>query len=140
MHLGFTGTRISLQDKQMHTLVTVLYYMRRSGYVWLHHGDCVGADKTAHGIAGDLDMLTHGHPADAAIHRAFCTFDRCESAKPYLERNRNIVDSTAVLVGCPRHPMEVQRSGTWATLRYARKVGKPVVIVLPDGVTYREGF
>jgi hypothetical protein len=36
-------------------------------------------------------------------------------------------------VAAPRTPIETLRSGTWATVRYARAYGRPVWIVLPDG-------
>jgi hypothetical protein len=36
-------------------------------------------------------------------------------------------------VACPRTDQEQRRSGTWATVRYARKVGKPVLIIGRDG-------
>jgi outer membrane protein insertion porin family len=56
-----------------------------------------------------------------------------------LDRNRAIVDSCDVLIACPKGPEE-QRSGTWATVRYARKQKKRIVIIWPDGeVTEEKG-
>lgn len=52
--------------------------------------------------------------------------------KKPLDRNRDIVEAAEVLIACPDGP-ERQRSGTWATIRHALRVGKPVVIVWPDG-------
>ena len=53
--------------------------------------------------------------------------------KRYLERNRDIVDACDILIACPRTLKEELRSGTWATVRYARKVGKPVAILWNNG-------
>ena len=50
--------------------------------------------------------------------------------KPYLDRNRDIVDACEVLLATPDGP-ERLRSGTWSTVRYARKIGKPVEVRLP---------
>ncbi len=41
--------------------------------------------------------------------------------------------TSSVLGACPRSAEEETRSGTWPTVRYARKQGKPVYLVLPDG-------
>jgi predicted Rossmann fold nucleotide-binding protein DprA/Smf involved in DNA uptake len=53
--------------------------------------------------------------------------------KAPLDRNRDIVDAAAVLIAAPKEMTETLRSGTWATVRYARKQGKQVWIVWPDG-------
>lgn len=56
---------------------------------------------------------------------------------PYLARNCVIVDEADILLACPKGPEE-QRSGTWATVRYARKQNKRIVIVYPDGTITTE--
>jgi hypothetical protein len=43
-----------------------------------------------------------------------------------------------VVIACPFERTEQQRSGTWATVRMARKAGKPLVIVYPQGDERRE--
>ena len=52
---------------------------------------------------------------------------------PYLDRNRAIVDACDILYATPESMAEESRGGMWHTVRYARRVGKPVVIVWPDG-------
>jgi arginase family enzyme len=54
--------------------------------------------------------------------------------KNYLERNEDIVRDTDFLIACPEGS-EVMRSGTWATVRYARKKGRTIVVFWPDGHT-----
>lgn len=66
---------------------------------------------------------------------ALALADVVHEPRPPLERNRDVVDASDVLLACPGGMAEEQRSGTWATIRYARKAGKPVVIVWPDGTT-----
>jgi len=43
------------------------------------------------------------------------------------------VDETEWLWAIPGEFKEVLRSGTWSTIRYARKKGKKVLIIWPDG-------
>jgi len=47
--------------------------------------------------------------------------------KACLARNRMMVDRAEMVIAFPRGP-EVLRSGTWATVRYARKENKQVVV------------
>ena len=53
--------------------------------------------------------------------------------KKPLIRNRDIVRETAVLIATPEQTIEQLRSGTWATVRYARKMNRPTVLIFPDG-------
>lgn len=47
--------------------------------------------------------------------------------------NRKIVDESDVVLACPPVMVEEFRSRTWAAVRYARQLGKSVIVVLPDG-------
>jgi hypothetical protein len=110
------------------------------GYEWLHHGDCIGADEFAHGCWRlGTDGKVWLHPPSDPRKRAFCGADREEKPVPYLARNDNIVASVRVLLAAPNSMTENLRSGTWATIRYARKKGIPIYIVLPNGAMYVEG-
>jgi len=53
--------------------------------------------------------------------------------KEYLTRNHELVDASSVLFACPKGTHEELRSGTWATVRYALKQHKEVVVIYPDG-------
>ena len=45
-----------------------------------------------------------------------------------------IVADADVMLACPPNYEEIKRgSGTWATIKFARKSGKPLAIVYPDG-------
>jgi hypothetical protein len=99
----------------------------------LHHGDCVGADAEAHEIARSLGAVVIVHPPIDVSRRAFCSADKLLPPAPYLERNQAIVDSVRILVAAPAQEKEILRSGTWATVRYARRCGVPVTIVPPSG-------
>lgn len=132
--VGFTASRDGITTAQCHVLATEL---RGAGR--FHHGDCVGGDANAHHIAKALGIRTVRHPAKVpASLRAFCTSDETREAKPPLARNIDIVDETNRLIACPKGYAEEQRSGTWATVRYARKIRRPITIIWPDGSVSRE--
>jgi len=136
IRIGFTGTRKPLTPAQIERLTSVLTAEgeRHPGAVTFRHGDCVGADAAAHAIARQLGFCIVLHPPTNNSLRANLNAE-CSTvwkAKPYFERNRDIVDYSDCLVACPEGP-ETQRSGTWSTVRYALRVGVPVVVVWPDG-------
>lgn len=128
--IGFTGTQNGMTRAQAAVLADLL-----SGRaVWFHHGDCIGADETAHVVAKGTGYLVAGHPPINPIKRAYCKgFDRLYPEKDYIARNHDIVDMTDELIATPAQFQEQLRSGTWATVRYARKQRKRVTIVHRDG-------
>jgi hypothetical protein len=132
-HVGFTGSRGGLTDPQRATL----YHQLKLDHVYaLHHGDCIGADEAAHACAEDLADYIVIHPPDNPALRANCTTrftHEVRPAKPYLDRNHDIVDECDFLIACPGGMQEELRSGTWATVRYAQRKGKPITIIWPDG-------
>ena len=142
MKVSFTGTQDGMTETQKESLRCYL-----GGVKEFHHGDCVGADEEAHEIAVSAGVpLIVIHPPSDSKKRAWCGIEpwclerpkhdltvaqkgcRIEEEKPYLERNRDIVDSGYALVAAPKGK-EVMRSGTWSTVRYARKEHKLVVIL-----------
>ena len=137
MKLGFTGTRKGITPEQKAELIIILDNILIDQF---HHGDCVGADEAAHEIALACEIrYIEIHPPKLDQHRAFCYHDKRSDLtvvvhKPdeYMNRNRKIVFETDGLVATPSGP-EVQRSGTWSTIRYAMKEKKPVLIIWPDG-------
>lgn len=131
--IGFTGTQQRISDTQRYSLLFVLAKARVRGARWMDNGDCIGADATAGAIWRTLEGLLWLHPPVNDAKRAFQAADFASEALPYLDRNRAIVDKCDWLVATPAEMFEQQRSGTWATIRYARKVGRNHVIVWPNG-------
>jgi hypothetical protein len=129
MNIGFTGTQRGMSDKQQIAFECIV-----SGNIFiqeLHHGDCIGADTDAHNIFEMVDAVTVIHPPIKSKKRAFSKCSAILAPKPYLERNHDIVNATDLLIAAPETIEEVLRSGTWATIRYARKRNKPVIILAP---------
>jgi hypothetical protein len=132
--IGFTGTRAGMTPTQIEELRGALAFAFELGFDEFHHGDCVGADAQAHAIALEIGFDIVIHPPIVADHRAYSQdFDQIRSSKPYLERNHDIVDETRFLIAAPKQPIEVVRSGTWATVRYARKKPHGNILVLIPG-------
>ena len=127
---GFTGSQKDMSVAQQEWLVGLLA-SRHS----IHHGACIGSDETVHDIATRLGMKVVVHPPTDRT-KMMLLISRVPlqilPPRPYLQRNRDIVDACELLLATPNSD-ERLRSGTWATVRYAVKVGKPVLICYPDG-------
>jgi hypothetical protein len=135
MKLGFTGTRQGMTEAQDRKCYELLFEMQPEES---HHGDCIGADAQFElnaMLAMHSDVHTVAHPSTLNRLRAYCNSCEIREPKEPLERNRDIVDETDQLIAAPSTYDELPRSGTWSTIRYALKVGKPVTIVWPDGTT-----
>jgi len=126
MLVGFTGTKDGMTESQREALTRTLVSLSATE---LHHGDCIGADAEASSIAKDLNLKIVIHPPTNPSKRSFCCADIILPPKPYLERNREIVKATDVLIAAPRQRHEVLRSGTWATVRHARKLNRRIIIL-----------
>jgi hypothetical protein len=130
--LGFTGTQQGMTPEQAAALMLVI---PRLAPARARHGDCIGADAEFH-----LACLTHNvpvylHPPTIPAKRAFCTLgvSWCAAPLPYLDRNREIVVGSDWMVATPKGTVEELRSGTWSTIRFARKRKTPLLIIFPDG-------
>ena len=130
MHIaGFTGTQEGMTSQQKSRVAECFARVKE-----LHHGDCVGADATADDIAHGMQIRVVIHPPVNHSKRAWCKYDEIFEEKDYLVRNRDIVDSSDFLIATPKEEVgEELRSGTWSTVRYARKKGKLVFVVRPSG-------
>ncbi len=132
MIIGFTGTRDGMSHKQLKALRAHFEECSRSASTLItefHHGDCIGADVEANDIVRTFGIKTHGHPPTMSRYRAFSKCDVWFEPKGYLERNQDIVDACEVLIVAPRTNHEVQRSGTWATYRSAKRIGRGTIML-----------
>lgn len=106
-------------------------YLRGMECETLHHGDCIGSDETAHYIAKALGCRIVIHPPSNPKKRARCEGDEMRGEKPYLNRNCDIVDESEYLVATPKERQEMVYSGTWSTVRHARRTKKPINVIYP---------
>jgi hypothetical protein len=133
--IGFTGTQQGMTEEQKKSLRALL----DGGVGELHHGDCIGADAEAHDIADECGYAIILHPPANYSKRAWREVPKhmARPEKAYLDRNKDIVLETTALIAAPAEPEEQLRSGTWSTVRFAKKQGKPVFVILPDGTVKR---
>lgn len=138
MRVGFTGTRKGLTNDQTLQVHMLLGDLQSAGATQANHGMCMGADKQFHDMAKALGYFIVGFPgithAGTEFERAPCVCDITQRPKPFLMRNHDIVDESDVVIATPKDTTEQWRgSGVWATIRYARRIKKPLLIVWPDG-------
>lgn len=128
MRIGFTGSRNGMNNEQRELVIQFLEKNKDIEFE-VHHGDCIGADTDFHNICSKYDKCKiYIHPPNNNTMRSFCISRHILEPKPYIIRNHNIVNSCDILLACPSGKTEQLRSGTWATIRYARKINKSVLI------------
>ena len=129
--VGFTGTRQGTTQDQFNTLKDLIQEL---DMVEFHHGCCIGADNEAHILVRSYtDAIIIGHPPVNTHKMATLIVDRRLEPMGYLERNRAIVNATSHLIATPNSDRPKPRSGTWYTIMYAKRQGKKVTIIYPDG-------
>jgi hypothetical protein len=149
MILGFTGTRDGMTEAQKQAITLYL----RDRHITAHYnGACHGADQDMfwlmmnYSIALNDSVVMELCPGDTEQY-AWCITTRSlieektgfngtiniHKPQVYQLRNRVIVSRSDHLLAAPGSDHETLRSGTWATVRIARrqKVGR--TIAWPDG-------
>lgn len=134
--IGFTGTRNGMSQEQIDAFKEIIKSKKSKEF---HHGMCVGSDKQAHDsvrkmydIVISQDIKIVGHPPTFKKFMAECDCDIFMKPHDYLTRNKNIVDETDMMIATPDCKEKV-RSGTWSTVRYARKQHKKIYIIHKNG-------
>lgn len=139
--IGFTGTRDGIREEHEKLIVGILDKYSKDSVIVLH-GDCVGSDTQFHDICmryrakdSSVRMRIYIYPP---TNKTMCgnnainieNGDMRMTARPYLDRNKDIVNNSTVLIACPKNKeIEEWRSGTWSTVRYARKTGVDVILI-----------
>lgn len=127
MKVGITATQEGLTVMQHKRLHMLLHHLK---VIELRHGDCIGGDSQAHDIAENMKLRIVIHPPINSNKRAFRE-GIILPEKEYLSRNKDIVNAVDYMIALPKEREEVLRSGTWSTIRYAKKINKPLYIIYP---------
>jgi len=128
--VGFTGTHRGACPEQLTEAEARLRALREEGFDEFHHGQCIGADEQVAKIARTLGYRVVAHPglaSDPANLMYRSDWDgnaEVLEAKPFIARDHDIVNETEVMLATPVSREEHMRSGTWTTVRYARKKGR----------------
>jgi hypothetical protein len=106
----------------------------------LAHGACRGADDEADGLAAEMGIHRVAYPSTASTR----VYDNYLQARvgsqitivlppqPPLVRDKIIVDIAEILIAAPKSMTEILRSGTWTTVRYARRQKKQIIMLWPE--------
>lgn len=143
VHIGYTGSQYPMSARTRITLHLIMSELVEEFQDYatkhLHHGDCINGDEEAAKIGHALGFIVHAHPPFNERKRAFSEFnDVIHAPKDYIPRNHDIVDGSSILIATPHTMNEVIRSGTWATIRYARQLNRELCIIFPDGTEHWE--
>lgn len=138
--LGFTGTQHGMTPNQTQAVfdeMMLFGQMPEDEVTEAHHGLCIGSDEEFHGLLAYMpnSLVVHGHPplnTSKMARGLIC--DVMHAPLEYLARNRSIVDAVDTLFAAPQGEEEL-RSGTWSTVRYARRKGINIRIIMPDGAS-----
>lgn len=146
MILGFTGTRCGMTLAQYAALPSVIAALPER----VLHGGAEGADEEFDAYlrprwVGEGPFVEVYPVGQLRYHFWTYTYAGEEARLSLLYysddpliRNRIIAERCDHLLACPAEPDEQLRSGTWATVRYARKAGKPRTLLLPNGTVREE--
>lgn len=100
------------------------------------HGGCVGADEDFHYLVREFRIPTDIFWSNLVRKYADIPLDHARvnfAPMPPLTRNKIMAALCDILIATPREDTEVLRSGTWATIRRARKFHRRIYIIYPDG-------
>lgn len=130
--IGITGSRKGMTHAQYLRLEEVLADNASPFGNTLRHGDCIGVDEEAHEVAKRLGYDVVIYPPTNPRLRAFCA-GLLMPAKPYLERNKDIVLDCELLIAIPREGSK----GTLQCYGYATKRGRSRLLITEDGKVIR---
>lgn len=132
MIVGFTGTHKGMNWRQRGQVRKLLRELKPVSAV---HGGCVGADDDFDRLCHELDIPCRVRPSNikGMTVKPRGKFSVVMPAKPPLDRNKDIVFDATTMIATPYEEEEIQRSGTWTTVRDTRKAMKPITIFFPSG-------
>lgn len=139
--VGFTGTQHGMTKRQKESVRSyfngVLEHTKKhfpGSEIVAIHGDCVGADKDFDDIAKSLGIVRYIYPSNIEGKRAHTEKNGAiEAHLPVdpLYRNKLIVEASSAMLAAPKLKTPELRSGTWATIRFAEKIKKLLLIIDP---------
>jgi hypothetical protein len=132
--LGFTGTQTGMTYEQHREVRKLLLLIKPEQVI---HGCCVGSDSEFCVTVKELLGIPQiGYPSTITRKVSKRACKRCTTLHPPmppLVRNQIIVEKSDLLLATPEQEKMTIRSGTWSTIRKARKFLRPVFIIYPDG-------
>lgn len=128
MNLGFTGTQSGMTANQ---LIELVDFITNNTITHAYHGDCIGADSEFHTLLREYSpstIITIFPPSNNS-KRAYNKADILMPEDTYMKRNQSIVNACDILIAGIPTTHELRRSGTWSTVRKARKADKDILLL-----------
>ena len=136
MKIGITGTRNGFSDKQKETFLKYLEEHNLLKTVTeFHQGNCIGVDVEATRIFYEkTNAVIHAHLPEKKELIGTTKYNHVNcKPKNYFARNRDIVNSSDIIIVVPREMKHQSFGGTWYTHDYALKRSKKTITIFPDG-------
>lgn len=139
--LAFTGPRDGMQFAQYNQLRYQLRRLRPTLHTILH-GGCIGADGQFHQLLMEEDLLHcteiywSDRPGQRAALAGLNFVRRQHDPDDPLARNEIMARRCDLLIATPAQTKEKLRSGTWTTIRRAKRFGKRIMYIWPDGTAH----
>lgn len=139
--IGFTGSRLGKtaeSDKAFRAFLAV------AQPAVFRNGLCIGWDGQAVRIVREMfpTFKIIGYPgrgmndvADIRPDRDWAAQEMCDEVmveQSHFARNRAIVNACERMIACPASKV-MTSGGTLYTINYAKKTGRPMAIICPDG-------
>lgn len=141
--IGFTGSRKGMTEDQQEAIrlqLSELIEEHPDEELQAHHGDAIGSDAQFHAACQRLKLPVVIHPSTDQKERAFCEGAKVTNEPvEFAEQTSALVNLCQILLAAPDGFKERWRgSGTWMTIRAARKSGMTIVICYPNGTRETE--
>lgn len=132
--VGITGPRNGPNNNQYNWLRHIIDSLPSSCH-YFHHGDCFGVDEQGATFAKSAEFTIVAHPPLNTKYQQpnKSLNDTVLPPKDYLVRNHDIVNTVDLMLALPNTYNEVLRSGTWATMRYAKNTKRDMIVIWPNG-------
>lgn len=139
MRVGFTGTQTGMSPAQLAAFAAAL----PADISEFHHGACKGADAQAAlkvrelhpalRIVAHPGMSQYGHTNLQDKASIAASTQPPEPTKQFRARNEDIVEHAELMIAAPSAKPCPSRGGTFMTINIAKRAGRPIVHVYPDG-------
>lgn len=130
MIVSFAGASWGTTDEQDAVIEFCIQEMEPS---LLIHGGRPGADQVSRCIALSFGVPSYAYPSDLISQRAYSDSDFSYVPISEHEKNDTIAEMGDVLIACPDEYMETRHCASWDVVRHARRLGRKLVIIWPDG-------
>ncbi|MEO5927676.1 MAG: hypothetical protein ABIP96_03330 [Patescibacteria group bacterium] len=102
------------------------------------HGGAPGADTSFDAFCAGIGIRRRLYPASKSSSKSSTAEEKMPVEYP-LDRNKKIARDCDIMLAAPFEDQEIIRSGTWSTVRYSRKAGKPIYIIQRNGQIRLDG-